>query len=254
MHIPDIKQNFLDLWNIIAQSSKDWEIYSNNSLLCLKSPIDCPKLQLCWGIKSQDELKKAYDFFDGKAFGYFEDPSNPLQFNLLNDVKVPLIEMALKESDLKKDRPNRFHTRTAESPKDIELWAKLCSETSGMKYDDVINFMGIAWKAKGGSKCLIAYEQDKPVGCADCFIDSNKLGLISSVGVLESHRKKGIGTEIMYESIKKIFNGGGNVASLYAYESAVDFYKTIGFHKTCNWNFYITKNLSTNHQGEADVF
>lgn len=88
---------------------------------------------------------------------------------------------------------------------------------------------------------FIAKHNGDWVGCADIYLDHNKVGLISSVGILEAHRNKGFGNAIMYEAIGQIFAQVGKYAALYAYEQAVPFYEKIRFKQNRIWNFYITK-------------
>lgn len=45
----------------------------------------------------------------------------------------------------------------------------------------------------------------------------------------------------MDASIKGIFAKNAHYGTLYAYTSAVEFYKKLGFFETQKWNFYIVK-------------
>ncbi|UNM06713.1 MAG: GNAT family N-acetyltransferase [Holosporaceae bacterium] len=48
-------------------------------------------------------------------------------------------------------------------------------------------------------------EKENSIGVADVFVDDHGVGLISSVGVLPSYRKKGVGSALMNKAIQLIF-------------------------------------------------
>lgn len=235
-----LRDNFLDLWNA-NKTETGWEILSEGSLLCLKSPINCAKLQLCWGIESKDDLDKVYNFMDGKAFGYFEDAESSLSFDLPHDFKIPLPEMMLIEEDFTPEYSDRLEIKIVSNMEELDIWVDLYHRTSGMKIEDIQPFVRSSFK-NNGHNFFIANLNGAWLGCADISIDNNKVGLVSSVGVLEEYRKQGFGKGIMNEAIVQVFKKGGKYAALYAYEHAVPFYEKIGFKQNRIWNFYIMKS------------
>jgi N-acetylglutamate synthase-like GNAT family acetyltransferase len=152
--------------------------------------------------------------------------------------------MFLKKEDFKKLNSNeKVRIEIVETPEEVKLWSRLDSEIENMKYQDVYDFMSVSSK-NHGAKCIIAYLDEIAVGVAHYFVDTHKLGLISSVGVLENYRKQNIGSSIMNKSIENLFNiSKGEIAALYSFVGAQDFYKKLGFVKKQIWNFYILKSI-----------
>lgn len=235
---PSIKQNFLELWTRISREDERWKIYEKGKLLCLKSPIDCPKLQLCWDIETPEDLNEAFNFFDHKNFSSLENADQPLNFSFKYSFKTSIVEMALLETDYQSLTPTAsFRVSPVAHLEELESWACLCEINLGMKYPDIMDFIRPAW-LYAGSTCLIAKHGDKAMGTADFFIDGEGLGLISSVGVLEAFRRNGAGSTLMDRAITSIFKKKGKRVALYALEAAVPFYQKIGFRETQKWNFY----------------
>lgn len=200
--------------------------------------MPCTKLQLAWGLQTEEDFKKACTFFDGNDFACFVDPKEPPQFSFHSLLKADIIEMGVRENAFVPlaDAQNIAIT-SIEKQADLTKWAHIADETSDMVYNDIICFIEAAW-AHGGTTCLMAMEKENSIGVADVFVDDHGVGLISSVGVLPSYRKKGVGSALMNKAIQLIFAEKAKEAVLFAWDSALPFYKKMGFQETKRWDFH----------------
>ncbi len=85
-----------------------------------------------------------------------------------------------------------------------------------------------SWKTKGNIRVIIAFENEV-VGYCVSSID-NDIGVIESLYVLESERRKGIGKELIKRQLKWLKEKGSRrieVTTVYGNDDSIDFYKSI---------------------------
>ncbi len=237
-----LTHNFLDLWQQLIHSQvPGWEIYQEDGITCLKSPIPSPRLNFAWGFKNEEDLEKARVYFEGKSFAYLGEESDPFNAKIPHDLKIPIIEMFLKQTDFHSIRSLKsVKVEKASNPKDFENWAQIAHEAEGLDYGHVLEF-STTFHNHTNERFLLAYKESHPVAVAEVNISSEGIGLISSVGVLEKERKHGIGTTIMEACIKDIFESGGKYAALFSYAAAEKFYKKMGFVPVRHWELLIVQ-------------
>ena len=100
--------------------------------------------------------------------------------------------------------------------------------------DKIIKFVGdnfnLSWASeiksalyKTHPTCYIAVDNKQIVGFA-CY-DATAKGFFGPTGVLESHRKKGIGTALLMHCLEAMLYDGYSYAIIGAVRGALDFYK-----------------------------
>jgi GNAT superfamily N-acetyltransferase len=91
-----------------------------------------------------------------------------------------------------------------------------------------------SWKTKGSIRITIALEKEI-VGYCVSSID-NDIGIIESLYVLESERRKGIGKELIKRHIEWLKEKGSKkieVTTVYGNDDSLDFYRSVNmFPKT----------------------
>lgn len=80
---------------------------------------------------------------------------------------------------------------------------------------------------------------DEIVGTGHIYMDDMNLVYVSTIGVLEPHRRKGIGKDIMNACLKNGIGLGGDTFALYASEIGEFLYKNIGFKEIAKWSFRV---------------
>jgi predicted GNAT family N-acyltransferase len=78
---------------------------------------------------------------------------------------------------------------------------------------------------------FVLYDNDKPVG-ASRLREVNGEGKVERVCILSSHRKKGLGEELMMAMEQAAIDKSLPSLILYAQTQAEDFYKKLGYHTT----------------------
>ncbi|MDM5316729.1 GNAT family N-acetyltransferase [Fictibacillus sp. b24] len=78
---------------------------------------------------------------------------------------------------------------------------------------------------------FVLYENEKPVGAAR-LREVNGEGKVERVCVLSSHRKKGLGEELMKAMEESALERSYSSLILYAQTQAEDFYKKLGYSTT----------------------
>ncbi len=249
------KENLHMLWQNMGGEDPTWKIFTDGPLLFLKSPIPCTKFQLAWGLHTEEDFKKACAFFEGNDFACFVDPKHLPQFSFHSLLKVNIIEMGVREEAfVPLLGAENVDIISIEKQEDLAKWAHIADETSDMAYNDIICFIEASW-AHGGTACLMAMEKETPIGVADVSVDDHGVGLISSVGVLPPYRKKGVGSAIMNQVIALIFAEGATKVVLFAWDSALPFYKKMGFQETKRWDFhFVSPNKSYRFSIIVDLF
>jgi ribosomal protein S18 acetylase RimI-like enzyme len=236
----DIRNNFLHLWQRLA-GQQGWDILIEDDLVCLKSPANIPNLNISYGINSSYHLDKAAKFFKGKKFAYIkEDIEEKSIFDFKKEVTVNITEMFI--SNYQKKNKNSFVITSITSEDDLAIWAEIASPVFGMereeikKYNDVVSKLDNAW-------FFLAYDENIPVGTGHIYIDDQDLAYISTIGVLEANRRKGIGTAIMEECIDFSFKNGAKYVGLHASEMGINLYKNMGFEQIKVSEFSIIDTL-----------
>jgi ribosomal protein S18 acetylase RimI-like enzyme len=236
----DIRNNFLHLWQKLA-GQQGWNILIEDDLICLKSPANIPNLNISYGINSSYHLDKAAGFFKGKKFAYIkEDKEEKSIFDFKKEISVNITEMFI--SNYQKKNKNSFVINTITSEGDLATWAEIASPVFGMekteikKYIDVVSKLDNAW-------FFLAYDKNTAVGTGHIYFDDQELAYISTIGVLEANRRKGIGTAIMEECINFSFRKGAKYVALHASEMGINLYKTMGFEQIKVSEFNIIDTL-----------
>jgi len=83
----------------------------------------------------------------------------------------------------------------------------------------------------GDSEHIVAYDGGTPVGTARIRCTSSAQGKLERVAVLKSYRSRGIGRGIAEECMKLLRMKGMQEVTLNAQQTAVGFYRRLGFHQ-----------------------
>jgi len=76
---------------------------------------------------------------------------------------------------------------------------------------------------------VLAMDGTRPVGTGRIDLTGNYAGKIGRVAVLQSHRRNGIGTQLMDALIEIAVENGLKRVWFHAQESAIPFYESIGY-------------------------
>ncbi|UCC17249.1 MAG: GNAT family N-acetyltransferase [Dehalococcoidales bacterium] len=79
---------------------------------------------------------------------------------------------------------------------------------------------------------VVVLDDETAIGTARIVFPSQGTAKIERMAVLEKYRNHGVGREMMTFMVSEIKNRGYNNVYLHAQYTAVDFYKTCGFHNT----------------------
>lgn len=162
-----------------------------------------------------------------------------------------LMKASLKNipSGVGKNREVRFRTLVKGSFDDLKLINFLENETFGEHYNfrphsvEETRYFLEQDPIFRDQEWLISYLEDLPVGYVGLGIDAKsnleknvKAGWIMDIGVLKSHRRKGIGARLMIEGMKRLMTKGMTEAMLGVDDQnvtkAIKLYEKLGFAAT----------------------
>lgn len=89
-----------------------------------------------------------------------------------------------------------------------------------------------SYKENNGLKVFLSYKDNTPMGSCELLI-SNKVAKIEDFGVSEKYQKKGFGTTIIRDMVKRSYESGAEIAYVItdSKDTANDMYKKCGFKK-----------------------
>lgn len=84
----------------------------------------------------------------------------------------------------------------------------------------------------------VAYDHDVPVGTASCMRDGDAAG-IYNVGVLPSHRGRGLGAYLTVHPLQEARSAGCTLGVLHASREGHPVYRALGFADRCTFKLYL---------------
>jgi GNAT superfamily N-acetyltransferase len=218
-----------------AGNKPGWEIFEQGDLLLLKSPTNLANLNLAIGGGNADDGSIIQNFFKDKSFGVFEDPSRILELTIEPKVTLEITEMSVSTDKVQYKECGENIVQVKDKQQ-LAKWGEIAGAAFEMDGQELVKFMEPIYGAKQ-SAVFYFTEGDNVVGTGQVYIDDHKLAYIATIGVLESHRKQGAGSQLMNACVKFAKTNGAKTLALYASEMGEFLYHKLGFTPLKKWNF-----------------
>lgn len=232
-----ITNNLIQIWKKVGDKP-GWDISEQDKVVLLKSPTNIPNLNLAIidGDCNQPDIIKQY--FGSSSFGILQPKGrlNPLAKSAA--VATEITEMHLAIDHLKSIELVNEVT-VLKSSSELEEWCTVASKVFGYELEEIEKFYKTTYNLNRSQLLYYRASDDKIVGIGQIHVDDNDLVYISSIGVVEERRKKGIGQKIMNSCLLNGKNLGGKFYALHASESGELLYRKLGFKEVEKWSFCI---------------
>lgn len=197
-----------------------------------------PYLHLVFGDYSSKELDDIYAFFNNETFCWFLNKDEDhvaerlLESGFRKDGADPVMLLNLEDYHLA--FTPQIQIKPATTHEMLKIYAKVANQAYDLPNEGFLKFIEIAAENRPDIKAFIGYSiNDEPVACSMVHI-GKEVAAIFWIGVLEQHRKQGIGSDMTKVCIEYIQEqDGGKHIALQSFPEGVNLYQKLGF-KTVN--------------------
>jgi ribosomal protein S18 acetylase RimI-like enzyme len=211
-----------------------WKVFEKDKLLMLKSPCLIPNLNLAILSDNNTDTSIIASYFNDACYGVIYPFGMNLSYNNKPLASVQITEMHLSANDI--EPMFDVNVEIVATYEELDLWSQTSGQVFGFAKEEMMKFLQPLYK--GSSTKLLYYKEDgKIVGVGQINIDDNNLVYISSIGVLEEYRRRGIGKKIMNACLLQGKELGGKVFGLHASPEGEFLYRELNFNKNSVWSF-----------------
>lgn len=100
---------------------------------------------------------------------------------------------------------------------------------------------------------FIAKLQSETIGCCTLFIEG-EIAAIYNIGVLEEYRHTGVAKELVSEMIQTAIDMNCRMIVLDTATQGAQLFKKMGFHKICDFNFYVWPSSDSELNESLKIF
>lgn len=229
------EKNLLSLWKKV-DSSSGFDYFETDGLTCIRGPSKLPWSHYAWGEMTSENVEKVSNFFQDQPLIWYlnnKQEANPdlctqIDLSELGDFPDMVIKLPTWE---KTTWDSRISVEVVSLPRQLEQWISVCSESFGMDRDLMARYVNPIFKAALVAENHITFFlgsiDGEPAGVS---INSggDEQSTIVWVGVLEKHRKQGLGRAMVESCLEVAKETGSSSAMLNSFAAGKHLYETIG--------------------------
>ncbi len=239
------EKNLLRFWKKMDPSS-GFECLETDDLTCIRGPSKLPWSHYAWGEMTSENVEKVSDFFKDQPLIWYLDNEQKANPNLYSQIDLGKLgsfpDMVIKLSNWEKTTWDpRINVEVVKVPKQLEQWISVCSESFGMEQALMASYINPVFEAALDSKNHITFFlgsiDGEPAGVSINSGGSDQSTIVW-VGVLEKHRRQGLGRAMVESCLDIAKKTGSSSSMLNSFAAGKHLYETIGLAVESDYTVY----------------
>lgn len=241
-----VHDNLIEFTRLFGELKPDGDVREFDSVIAAFSGIPAGFCNRIFVVDTPDEgaLERAVEWMETKESPYWVTVTEQARQAIPNRVaSIPLTDlgaepaMVLDSLDKLPGRSSPAAIDRVRENSDLDDFVSVHMQSFGLPEDIIRKVADESLIDEECAPMFVGRIDDEPVACGQTAITGTTAG-VYNVGVVEEHRRKGIGEAMTWEVLRAGKEAGCHIGVLQSSEMGLSVYQRMGFETVFEYNYY----------------